>query len=69
MIKLHGSTPPNFIQKYKEIANSAENIRYIEDTNLAMYIGGADIMISDVSSAFMNLWPWTNRLSFIIILM
>ena len=54
LIKLHGSTPPNFIQKYKEIANSTENIRYIEDTNLARYIGGADIMISDVSSAFME---------------
>ncbi|MFH1196288.1 MAG: glycoside hydrolase family 99-like domain-containing protein [bacterium] len=54
LIKLHGSTQPELIQKYREIAGPAKNIIFIEDTNLARYIGGADIMISDVSSAFME---------------
>ncbi len=54
LIKLHGSTLPYLGENYKQIASSSKNIIYIEDANLAPYIGGADIMISDVSSAFME---------------
>lgn len=54
LIKLHGSTIPLVTEQYKDIASQSKNILYIDDSNLAPYIGGADIMISDVSSAFME---------------
>jgi len=54
LIKLHGSTLPNLIEQYRRIAKNSRQIIFIEDNNIAPYIGGADIMISDVSSAFME---------------
>jgi len=54
LIKLHGSTLPNLIEQYRKIANNSRQIIFVEDPNIAPYIGGADIMISDVSSAFME---------------
>jgi len=54
LIKLHGTTLGNTVMKYKEIASLHKNILFIDDPNIAMYIGGADVMISDVSSAFME---------------
>jgi len=37
-----------------QIAKQSKNIIFIDDPNLAPYIGAADVMISDVSSAFME---------------
>jgi len=54
LIKLHGSTLPNLIEQYRRIAKNSRQIIFIENNNIAPYIGGADIMISDVSSAFME---------------
>jgi CDP-glycerol glycerophosphotransferase (TagB/SpsB family)/glycosyltransferase involved in cell wall biosynthesis len=54
LIKLHGSTLPNLIEQYRRIAKNSRQIIFIEDNNIAPYIGGADLMISDVSSAFME---------------
>lgn len=54
LIKLHGSTLPYLVEKYKSFAEQNENIIFIEDANIAPYLGGADLMISDVSSAFME---------------
>jgi len=54
LIKLHGSTDPVTYLFYQELAKKFEDILFIDDTNLAPYIGGADIMISDVSSAFLE---------------
>jgi GT2 family glycosyltransferase/CDP-glycerol glycerophosphotransferase (TagB/SpsB family)/glycosyltransferase involved in cell wall biosynthesis/ubiquinone/menaquinone biosynthesis C-methylase UbiE len=54
LVKLHGSTTNETIQKYRSLAQSTKNIIFIEDTNIAPYIGGADILISDVSSVFME---------------
>ncbi|MDD3051607.1 MAG: glycosyltransferase [Candidatus Cloacimonetes bacterium] len=54
LIKLHGSTPPDFVNHYRKIGQKINNFRFIEDTNLAPYLAGADLMISDVSSAFME---------------
>ncbi|MBU4569898.1 MAG: CDP-glycerol glycerophosphotransferase family protein [Desulfomicrobium sp.] len=54
LIKLHGSTLPHLIEQYRRIAKDSQQIIFIEDNNIAPYIGGADIMVSDVSSAFME---------------
>lgn len=54
LIKLHGSTLANIVEQYRQTAKNSKNIIYIEDPNIAPYIGGADVMISDVSSAFME---------------
>ncbi len=54
LIKLHGSTVTYLSDQYIAIARDNKNILFIDDSNLAPYIGGADIMISDVSSAFME---------------
>jgi CDP-glycerol glycerophosphotransferase (TagB/SpsB family) len=54
LIKLHGSTVPKFVNHYRQCAEHHTNFFFIDDPNLAPYIGGADIMISDVSSAFME---------------
>ncbi len=54
LIKLHGSTLPFLVETYKRFATEYPNFIFIDDVNIAPYIGGADLMISDVSSAFME---------------
>jgi GT2 family glycosyltransferase/CDP-glycerol glycerophosphotransferase (TagB/SpsB family)/glycosyltransferase involved in cell wall biosynthesis/ubiquinone/menaquinone biosynthesis C-methylase UbiE len=54
LIKLHGSTLPYLVEIYKNFAKKYKNFIFIDDPNIASYIAGADIMISDVSSAFME---------------
>ncbi len=54
LIKLHGSTLPHTIAVYRKMALRFDDILFVDDHNLAPYLGGADIMISDVSSAFME---------------
>lgn len=54
LIKLHGSTLPQTVAVYRRMAERFEDIIFIDDPNIAPYIGGADIMISDVSSASME---------------
>jgi GT2 family glycosyltransferase/CDP-glycerol glycerophosphotransferase (TagB/SpsB family)/glycosyltransferase involved in cell wall biosynthesis len=54
LMKFHGSTQPNMINHYMNLAKNYPNFIFIEDPNLAPYLGGSDIMISDVSSAFME---------------
>jgi glycosyltransferase involved in cell wall biosynthesis/tetratricopeptide (TPR) repeat protein len=54
LIKLHGSTAPDQTTKYQQLAERHENIVFIHEPNIAPYIGGADVMISDVSSAYME---------------
>lgn len=54
LIKLHGTTLPNTVLTYRKQAEKHENVIFIDDPNIAPYIGGADIMISDVSSACME---------------
>lgn len=54
LIKLHGSTLPYLVSQYRKTAENTPGIFFIDDPNLAPYLGGADIMISDVSSAFME---------------
>lgn len=54
LIKLHGSTLPPLVAHYRRLAEKLPNFHFIADPNLAPYLGGADVMISDVSSAFME---------------
>lgn len=54
LIKLHGSTMVQFKEHYLSLAEKHENIHYIADMNLAPYMKIADVMVSDVSSAFME---------------
>ncbi len=54
LFKLHGSSMPRLIQQYRDLAQQYPNFIYIEDNNIAPYIGGCDLMISDVSSASME---------------
>ncbi|PID29707.1 MAG: hypothetical protein CSB55_01420 [Candidatus Cloacimonadota bacterium] len=54
ILKFHGSTPPDMVNYYKNLADKHKNFFFINDPNLSPYTGGADIMISDVSSAFME---------------
>jgi UDP-N-acetylglucosamine 2-epimerase len=54
LIKLHGSTLPEFKQAHRELAQRHENVYYIEDLDIAPYLKLADVLVSDVSSAFME---------------
>ncbi|MCD4651001.1 MAG: CDP-glycerol glycerophosphotransferase family protein, partial [Candidatus Cloacimonetes bacterium] len=54
LIKLHGSTPGGFASRYEDIAHQVSSFRFIEDSNLAPWLALADVMISDVSSAWME---------------
>lgn len=54
LIKLHGSTLAEFEEHHIRLAMREENIKFIADPNLAPYLHMADVMVSDVSSAFME---------------
>jgi len=54
LIKLHGSTLANTVAAYQKLAKKHDNMHFVNDPNIAPYIGGADIMVSDVSSAYME---------------
>jgi len=54
LIKLHGSTPPQTIQQFEILAEKYPFYIFVKDPNLAPYLAGSDLMISDVSSAFME---------------
>ncbi len=54
VIKLHGSTPGQYVNHYRQLAQRFPNIHFNTDDNLAPLLALADIMISDVSSAWME---------------
>lgn len=54
LIKLHGSTLPRTVARYRHTARHHSDLHFIEDPNIAPYLGGADVMITDVSSAAME---------------
>ena len=49
LIKLHGSTRPETIQAYRDVAAATPGVIFVDDPNIAPSLGGADVMISDVS--------------------
>ncbi len=54
LIKLHGMSPPAWRELYKLLSLVDEHIHYIQDTDLTTGLIAADVVISDVSSAFME---------------
>jgi hypothetical protein len=55
MIKLHGSTIPELTSGYMQIAaENPNNILFVGDLDITPCLALADVMLSDVSSAFME---------------
>jgi len=54
LIKLHGMAPAIWQEMYRLIALTNERIHYIEEEDLTPSLVAADVVISDVSSAFME---------------
>ena len=54
LIKLHGMSPPEWIELYKLIAESDPRITLVNDPDITECLAAADVMVSDVSSAFME---------------
>lgn len=53
-VKLHGSTRSDTIAAYRAIARNTPGVIFVEDPNIAPCLGGADVLISDVSSVMME---------------
>ena len=53
-VKLHGSTRVDTIATYRGIAANTRGVIFVEEPNIAPYLGGADVLISDVSSVVME---------------
>lgn len=54
LIKLHGMASPVWGQLYRTLARIEERIHFIEDLDLVPPLVASDVVISDVSSAFME---------------
>ena len=54
IIKLHGMSPPEWLELYRLIAQENPRISLMENLDLTPYLVAADVMVSDVSSAFME---------------
>jgi hypothetical protein len=54
LIKLHGSTKRATVDAYRALAAATPGLMFVEDPNIAPALGGADVMLSDVSSVVME---------------
>lgn len=54
LIKLHNMSEPHFKDMYRNIASAHPNIFYLEDADYSGMMRAADLMISDVSSIFIE---------------
>lgn len=54
LVKLHGMAPTIWQEMYRLLASVEERIHYIEQIDLTPALLAADVVISDVSSAFME---------------
>ena len=54
LVKLHGSTRLDTVAAYREMAAGTPGVIFVEDPNIAPYLGGADVLLSDVSSVMME---------------
>ncbi|WP_045213790.1 CDP-glycerol glycerophosphotransferase family protein [Desulfonatronovibrio magnus] len=54
IIKLHHMTPPEWKEMYKKIAGNNDNILYLKDNEYSSMMHAADVMVSDVSSIFVE---------------
>ncbi len=54
LIKLHAMSPPEWQEMYRLIADTDPRITLVEDLDITSCLVAADVMVSDVSSAFME---------------
>jgi len=54
IIKLHGMSPPEWVELYRLITADDPRISLTDELDLTPYLVAADVMVSDVSSAFME---------------
>ncbi|HHE46106.1 MAG TPA: hypothetical protein ENL08_00190, partial [Bacteroidetes bacterium] len=54
LIKFHGSTLPEFVSAHMTLPRENPNIYLIDDPDITPYLQIADVMVSDVSSAWME---------------
>lgn len=54
LIKLHNLTEDHWKEMYKNIASGSQNIHYLEDADYSGMMHAADLMISDVSSIYIE---------------
>ena len=54
LVKLHGATAQELVALYRKICDLLPHFHFVEDQNLAPYLKISDILISDVSSAYVE---------------
>lgn len=54
LIKLHNMTDPQWMDMYQKLARDNENIFYLEDADYSGMMHASDVMVSDVSSMFIE---------------
>jgi len=54
LIKFHGSTLPEFVDAHETMTQENPNIRLVADLDITPYLQIADVMVSDVSSAYIE---------------
>lgn len=54
LFKLHGATDAAVVSRYRMLASLLPHARFIDDPSLARYLLAADVLISDVSSAYVE---------------
>ncbi|MFP4108966.1 MAG: CDP-glycerol glycerophosphotransferase family protein, partial [Desulfonatronovibrio sp.] len=54
LIKLHNMTDPQWMDMYRDLARDNSNIFYLEDADYSGMMHASDVMISDVSSIFIE---------------
>ena len=54
LFKLHGATDEHWKRRYRELAARSPNLRFVEASSLSPYMLACDVIISDVSSAYVE---------------
>ena len=54
LFKLHGATDNAWISRYRNLAASLPNARFVDDDSLSSCLLASDVLISDVSSAYVE---------------
>ena len=54
LVKLHGMSPANWVELYRLISLLEDHVHYIDEMDVTPCLVAADVVISDVSSAFME---------------
>ncbi len=54
LIKLHGMTAPHYIEMYRSLEKNISNIKVVNDDDFTGAMVCADVMVSDVSSAYVE---------------